>query len=145
MALPADPDALRATDFLQLAEEFYRAYDLPSRPPPNWPRYFMLCHAIELGLKAYLAHHGASHQQLTRAGVRHDFGKLMSDAVAAGLAVKATAQNETALLDEAHSEFWHRYPRGHRNPADAGKPVFIIEHFAPHARDFLDTVRGAMF
>jgi hypothetical protein len=35
------PDALRGLDFLQLAEEFYQAYDdLPSRPPPSWPHEF---------------------------------------------------------------------------------------------------------
>jgi hypothetical protein len=35
--------------------------------------------------------------------------KLMSQAVRAGLALKVTTQNEIGLLEEAHSEFWHRY------------------------------------
>ena len=58
---PTYPDHFRPLDFLELAEEFYQAFhDLPARLPPSWPRYFMLCHAIELAPKAYLAQHGAT-------------------------------------------------------------------------------------
>jgi hypothetical protein len=52
---------LRALDYLGRAEDFFEAFcDLPENyPPRSWPRYFMLCHAIELSLKAYLAAQGA--------------------------------------------------------------------------------------
>jgi hypothetical protein len=50
------PHGLMPYEFLERAEEFYQAYrDLPARSPPSWPRYFMLCHSIELALKAYEA------------------------------------------------------------------------------------------
>ena len=54
---------------LQLAEEFYKAFrDLPpegpSGVPVNWPRYFALCHATELALKAFLLAHGWTDQQI---------------------------------------------------------------------------------
>jgi hypothetical protein len=72
-----------------LAEEFYQAYtDLPPRNPPYWPRYFMLCHSIELGLKAYLAYHGTTHEQLKKQGVQHNLRGLMRNAVKAGLSQK---------------------------------------------------------
>jgi hypothetical protein len=50
------PDTLRSGDHLRLAQDFYQAFcDLPPRTPPqSWPRYLMLCHAVELALKAYL-------------------------------------------------------------------------------------------
>jgi hypothetical protein len=49
------PDTLRPGDHLRLAEDFLQAYvDLPIRlPPQSWPRYLMLCHAVELALKAF--------------------------------------------------------------------------------------------
>jgi hypothetical protein len=130
MALAAYPNALRGIELLKLAEDFYQAYiDLPPRNPPYWPRYFMLCHATELGLKAYLAYHGRTHEQLMQRGVRHNLRRLMSDAVSSGLSVKTETRDLLELLDEAHSRFWPRYPRGHGDPADAGKPVFVID---PH-------------
>gem|GEM_PF-6567937 len=40
--------------FLARAEEFYQAYrDFTAQSPALWPRYFLLCHSIELALKAY--------------------------------------------------------------------------------------------
>jgi hypothetical protein len=139
------PDALRGIEYLQLAEEFYQAYtDLPPRNPPYWPRYFMLSHATELGLKAYLAYHGRTHEQLLKLGVRHNLRRLMSDAVRGGLSVKTETRQLIELLHEAHSKFWPRYPRGHGNPADAGKPVFVIDQFPPSVRELLDSVAVAL-
>jgi hypothetical protein len=48
------PPGLMPYEFLERAAEFYQAYrDLPTRYPPSWPLYVMLCHSIELALKAY--------------------------------------------------------------------------------------------
>jgi hypothetical protein len=42
-------------DYLERAKEFMGAFRaLPSGNPPSWPRYFLLCHAIELALKGFL-------------------------------------------------------------------------------------------
>jgi hypothetical protein len=84
MSYPDYPDVLRQFDYLERAEQFYQAFgDLPQRPPPAWPRYFMLCHAIELALKAYLAAHGATAQQLK--DFRHNFTALLNEAINKGL------------------------------------------------------------
>jgi hypothetical protein len=43
-----------AIEFFNRAEEFAKAYnDLPPGLPPDWVHYFLLCHAVELVLKAY--------------------------------------------------------------------------------------------
>jgi hypothetical protein len=145
MAVTVYPDALRGIEYLRLAEEFYQAYtDLPSRNPPYWPRYFMLCHSIELGLKAYLAYRGATHEQLKKQGVRYNLRGLMRNAVRAGLSVKTETRSLIELLDEAHSGFWPRYPRGHGNPTDARKPVFVIDQFSPAVRELLNSVADAI-
>ena len=77
------PDRLplvTALDFLGRADEFWLAYrDLPKRAPPGWPRYFLLCHSIELALKAYLALRGVSVRDLRDTKLRHDIKALLTD------------------------------------------------------------------
>src|SRR5271170_7179400 len=135
------PDALRPGDHLRLAEDFYQAFrDLPRHPPPqSWPRYFMLCHAIELALKAYLAFHGATGKALTDKNLRHNLAELLTQATKQGLSLGAPAQSDIRLLQEAHENYWHRYPK------ENAKPVFTIDQFEPAARELLDTVAAALY
>jgi hypothetical protein len=61
---------------LELTEEFYKAFrDLPEKGPSgipvNWPRYFALCHATELALKAFLLAHGWFDRQTRSPVFRH--------------------------------------------------------------------------
>jgi len=125
---------------LELAEEFYEAFrklppNGPSGIPINWPRYFMLCHATELALKAFLLAHGWTEQQIRAQGVRHDVTKLLTEAVALGLKIGPLAHHELELLSQAHEEFWHRYPK------QTADPVFIIDHFEPYVVELLKAVR----
>jgi len=135
------PKTLRAGDHLRLAEDFYLAFcELPRRTPPqSWPRYFLLCHAIELALKAYLAHHGAARKELTAKNVRHGLTKLLKRATNKGLSLSASAQKDIGLLNEAHEKFWHRYPK------EVGKPVPTIDQLQPAARELLDAVTAALY
>jgi hypothetical protein len=83
-------DDLVANDFFGRAVQFQRAFgELPEPdfPPHDWPRYFMLCHAIELALKAYLAHKGATYGQLK--GFGHDLTELLTNATQKGLSLTA--------------------------------------------------------
>ena len=124
------PSILRQFDYLERAEQFYEAfYDLPKREPPSWPRYFMLCHAIELALKAYLAAHGATAQELKN--FRHNLTALLEEAINKGLSLSDTAQKDIKALQEAHEKFWHRYPK------EDAKPVLVIEQFEATAGELL--------
>jgi hypothetical protein len=107
------PDALRARDHLELAQDFYQAFcDLPSRIPlRSWPRYFMLCHAAELAFKAYLLYWGATPMELRAPAVRHSLSELLARATNKGLSLSAKAQTDIGLLDQAHEEYWPRYPK----------------------------------
>jgi hypothetical protein len=135
------PDALKARDHLQLAEDFYQAFrDLPQRlPPQSLPRYFLLCHAIELALKAYLVFYGATPKELKQTGVRHNLANLLTRAINAGLSLGASAQADIKLLSEAHEKFWPRYPK------EDSTPIFTIEQFEAPARELLDSVAAALF
>ena len=72
---PADP--VMAHEFFGRAVQFQRAFGelkAPNYPPHDWPRYFMLCHAIELAqlsrmhatlLEALNRHRGKGAQRVT--------------------------------------------------------------------------------
>ena len=58
-----------------------------------------------------------------------------------GLRLTTKTQEEIKLLNEAHTKFWYRYPRG-----DGKFEVFIIEQFIPAAHELVtavsDEIRG---
>lgn len=134
------PDTLRQFDYLERAEHFHQAFrDLPRREPPlSWSRYFVLCHSIELAIKAYLSAHGATPRQLTNFRHRHNLTELLRRATEKGLSLTNSVQDDIKLLNEAHEKFWHRYPN------EDGKPVFTIDQFEPPARELLDRVSVAL-
>jgi hypothetical protein len=117
-----------ALDALDRAEEFFEAFrQLPPLPWGrwiSWPRYFLLCHAVEIGLKAFLALRGVSEAKL-RTEFGHKIDPLMRAAICNGLNIGPLAATELMQLDEAHTKHWPRYPR------EEGKPVFAIESFEP--------------
>jgi hypothetical protein len=92
---------------LELTEEFYKAFrDLPEKGPSgipvNWPRYFALCHATELALKAFLLAHGWFDRQTRSPVFRHDISNLMSEAIQLGLNISLAARRssrETAAIN----------------------------------------------
>jgi hypothetical protein len=136
-ALPADP-VLYAHDALDRAVEFFDAFrQLPLLPRGrwiSWPRYFLLCHVIEMGLKAFLASRGVPEAKLRRKEFRHNIDRLMREALAKNLNIGVLAASQLMLLGEAHAKHWSRYPR------EQGKPVFTIDSFEPFARELLQGV-----
>jgi hypothetical protein len=135
------PETLRAGEHLQLAEDFYRDFCVVPRrtPPESWPRYFMLCHASELALKAYLFHYGATPKELKASGVRHSLTELQTRATNNGLSLSPKVQDDINWLNKAHEAFWHRYPR------EQGGPVATIDQFQPAVRELLDAVNKAIY
>jgi hypothetical protein len=111
---------------------------LPSGNPPSWPRYFLLCHAIELALKAFLILRGVSSGTLKSPTFRHNLKQLLAEAVNYGLPLGVLARSELEHLDEAHGKFWPRYPRAH------AKPVFIIDPFVLYAEELLRGVASCL-
>jgi hypothetical protein len=81
MTKPDPYHLFRPIQYLDLADQFYK------RPPPfSWPRYFLLCHSIELALKAYLAKLGATLEQL-KWDFGHKLDRLVDEAAKKGLPV----------------------------------------------------------
>src|SRR5262245_6196559 len=97
--------AVLVDDLLNLAREYRQAYyDLRQAAPLSWPRYFLLCHSIELVLKAYLAHHGLTEKQLSDPPFRHNIKNLLDQAIKCGLRLSANTETNITLLTKAHTQ-----------------------------------------
>ena len=131
-----DPNRF-AFDYFAYADQFYCAFNkAPTfHPSISWPRYFLLCHSIELALKAYLAKYGATPQYLREFDLRHNLDRLVTEAVEKGLHLTPETQEGIRALAEAHAKFWHRYPRD-----DGMIDVFVIEQFIPAAHELINAV-----
>jgi HEPN domain-containing protein len=120
------------------AMEFEQAYHaVPEMPPLSWPRYFLLCHSIELALKAFLTLHGESESDLKLIG--HDLKKLLKHAERRGLKLEPDTQRAVKRLARAHYEHWARYPK-----KDIRR-VYAIEQFEKNATELLQQVRVAIY
>jgi hypothetical protein len=99
-------------DYISMAESFYRAYrELPPQAPPDWPRYLLATHAIELALKGYLLFQGVSEKQLMERSLRHDLAGLLLEATARGLVLSPSTSRNIELLSEPRKAYRPRYPK----------------------------------
>jgi HEPN domain len=120
------------------AVEFEKAYHaVPETSLFSWPRYFLLCHSIELALKAFLALHGKSDDDLIKIG--HDLKKLLKHAKKFGLQLEPDTQDAIKLLARAHYEHWARYPK------EEVTQVVAIQQFENNVDELLHQVRVAIF
>jgi hypothetical protein len=125
---------------LDRADEFFAVRQLPPLPRGrwiSWPRYFLLCHTVEMGLKAFLALRSVPTDKLERQDLGHKIDRLMKRAAKEGLNI-GSAAIELIKLGEAHTNHWARYPH------DIGKAVFAIEHFEPYVEELLKVVSEAV-
>ena len=139
-AASGDPNPFTAFEYYAYADQFYDAFNKLRdhlHPSISWPRYFLLCHSIELALKAYLAKLGATPKHL-KFEFGHKLDELVTEAVEKGLLLTLKTQEEIGLLNQAHREFWHRYPIDARKFEEEG--VYIIEQFIRAAHELMNTV-----
>jgi len=114
------------SELLGRAEEL-RAHQKASKVAP---RYFLLCHTIELILKAYIA----SRRRMTVDELKTLFGynltKLLHEAVRLGLNVSPSAENNIEKLIEARSEYAI-------HPMAAVNRVLVVEYLVERDIDAL--------
>ena len=95
-----------AHEFFGRAVQFQRAFGelkAPNYPPHDWPRYFMLCHAIELAqlsrthatlLEALNRHRGKGAQRVTVEHVHvHEGGQAIVDGPSFGSLARSAGQH----------------------------------------------------
>jgi hypothetical protein len=136
------PKGVLIADLVDRAGEFTLAYSILKLQTsidistPLWPRYFLLSHSIELSLKAFLAIHGKTAEQLQKE-FGHKLNKLLEEATKRGFVITPSARKDIARLEKAHNKHWARYPK-----EDSG-PIVPIEEFEKTALELLKQVRNA--
>jgi hypothetical protein len=101
-----------------------------SSAEPNWPRYALLTHAIELSLKAFALHsleNGASPR--TEPG-NHDLVGWYRLAIDYGLEPDDEIQDHLAVLNELHETHFARYPQNRGTPLP--DPTVIADTTVEH-------------
>jgi hypothetical protein len=134
------PPSHRSFEFLKMAEQFFGGYMLiPDRHPIDFAKYFLFCHAIEVGLKAYLLHIGETEESL-RSEFGHDIARLLRETRSRGLNITADHVRLLSNFDEPHQNYWARYPR--EDWSSGG--ITVVKQFEPQALEVLDAVSKAI-
>jgi hypothetical protein len=137
--LPAPFEAQR---YMARARQFRRVaiplVDMDG-PEPNWPKYFLLTHAIELALKGFLIFcedHGLPEPPGPPPG-NHDLVGLYERAVAFGLERNSVVTGELPHIGDLHKIHYARYPQA------ITKPVALISQYDDMAdRLFADVAKA---
>jgi hypothetical protein len=138
---PPDPPFLRSTEFLRMAEQFYRGYVLiPDAFPLDYAKYFLFCHSIEVALKAYLVHIGYGEEHL-RIEFGHDLARLLREAQSRDLGIADDHVWRLSNLAEPHLNFWARYPRADWSSGG----IAVVKQYEPQVLDLLDAVSQAIY
>jgi hypothetical protein len=128
------PLTLIAIQYLHHAMNFFNAaQQLRATHPLQWPKYFLLCHAIEVGLKAHLIGKGATPEDMKKQ-FGHKLWDLLDKAKGQDLQISDHDIQSLKLLHEAHTKYWPRYPK------EDSTPIFVIDQFVEPIRRLLDTV-----
>jgi hypothetical protein len=133
-------------DFFDRANQFRRAYRvLPNiGQPPEWPKYLLFYHAMELALKAYLIQQGVS-EQVLKDEFGHDIKKLVDEAVKRGLPLPYGSQEMIAGLGGAP----HRGGQANIAPHlriryPLGESVYSLGQFEPYMDHLFGAVASAL-
>ena len=116
----------RSKGFLQGAVEcFYAAQKLDDELQDTVGEYILIFHALELGLKAYLAKHGYSDKQLRQKPFRHDLVTLCAKAREHGLSI-AVHESDALIkwLSESYNSLRYDFTETREHPM--GQVLFPI-------------------
>jgi len=109
-------------------------------PEPNWPKYFLVTHSIELAIRAFLAFEKGLKRPRPPDDEpdNHDLMALYEHAVTRGLKRSALVTKDLPHLSELHKIHYARYP------AYEVRPVALISQFDDMVDELLADVSAAI-
>src|SRR5436190_723279 len=127
---------LSPLELLERAEAFWTYRKASSTKP----RYFLLCYAIEVVLKAYIASRRSITEEKLKKTFGHDLTKLLDEAIRLGLTVSPSTQNDINKMTEAHTEYLACYYTN-----EAAHRVLVSDYFVEqHVEELFKAVRQKM-
>lgn len=128
-----------AHEHFYFGQDFLQCYEqVEVRRQPGWPKYFLLTHAVELLVKAYLIYLGVCPRTL-RGSSGHNLEKHIDRAAEMGLRLSGDGMDDLKALSKAHSKYWNRYPK-----LD-GQPVVHFEASEKSVYDLYSFVQRVLF
>jgi hypothetical protein len=134
-ASPFDPrtNAQLATSYIGDARAYLRAAktldSMRDRQSHEAPIYFLLCHAVELLLKAFILAKGGDSKALKRFEIRHKLDELHARAKSLGLVGSDHFSKVVEWLAPFHQTFAFRYsdPAGYTQYPNASDVAVAVE------------------
>jgi hypothetical protein len=128
----AEECLLSPFELLERAETFWTYH----KASPTKPRYFLICHAIRLVLRAYIASRRSLKEDELKKTFGHDLTRLLDEASRLGLTISPSAQSEIEKLTEAQVKCFALHPK------EAANRVLVIEHFGgQHVEELFKAIR----
>ena len=105
---------LTSKGLIKYAWDYYKSFELLHKEKPKildlYPvKYFLLCHSIELAMKAYLREKGYSRLQLMNIG--HDLEKLIRLLHEKGVSMDISSMVRTFSLNDYYKTKQFEYPQ----------------------------------
>jgi HEPN domain-containing protein len=107
------------------------------------PTHLMMCHSVELALKAFLLTKGSTPKQLRTPPLNHDLMRLLELATAADLDVEPTVVQTIRSLASAATDFYFRY-----GSEEAGSIERAVDVFVPpieNSMSAIESIGSAVF
>jgi hypothetical protein len=107
---------------------------------PNWPKYTLLMHAIELALKAAIVSYGERGKDKPQGPEpgNHDLSAIYAYAVAYGLKPRQEILDDLPHISELHVVHYARYPQVR------ARPVALISQYDDMADRIMSDVDDAL-
>jgi hypothetical protein len=138
-------DRTSSHGLLRYSQEYYRAYELIQKQHPRLTEYFavkyyLLCHSLELTMKAWLRKRGAKYFELKRLG--HNLENIMQVLYKKHhLLFDAKSQAMISLVNQQYSQKEFEYSlRGVKNVPEITELAYVVRLLISRAH--LDIVLG---
>lgn len=133
---------LTSKGLITYAWDYYKSFEILQKEIPKElekyeVKYYLLCHSIELGMKAYLREKGYTRKQLM--GFGHDLEKLLGQLYKEGVVINVDSVKRTFILNDYYMNKMFEYPQ------TGYKSMPSLEHMKSYVKLLLDMVSNSIY
>lgn len=133
---------LTSKGLIRYAWDYFKSFEILQKEIPKEiekyeVKYYLLCHSIELGMKAYLREKGYSRKQLLKLG--HDLEKIIGQLHKEGVVIDIDSINRTFILNDYYNKKMFEYPQ------TGYKSMPSLKHMEDYVKLLLDMVSNSIY